>query len=465
MDMRYGLALVLAAVVPCVAAPVTLPPYGRERPLPVPKITKKTLRNGLQIWVVPRVGLPRVDYVLAVRNAGLAADDPAHPGLASTLAGLLNEGAGTRDSRAIAEAAQAMGGTVAAAAEFDGVVVSANALPSAARAMMELLADVARRPTFDEREVALAKANEQQALKAAEATPRFRAERAVAAAIYGSHPYGHTQATQASIDAVTVDLLKTTHAVRFRPDRSLLVITGRLKPTEAIQLATSAFSDWKNEKEAPPDAPAVPASAAPIRVLLERPGSVQATLRLGRPGQAAGGKDQVPLRLTSTLLGGSFSSRVNLNLREAKGYTYGATAGARSFRNGGAIVAGTDVRNAVAGAALTEYFNEYERIGRELVSADELQMNKRYMAGSYLLANQLQASVARTLAGNWLVGLPAEFLGRYVPEVQKVTAEQVRDMGRKYFAPTSQSIIVVGDPGAISEQLKPFGDFTSSGGR
>jgi predicted Zn-dependent peptidase len=168
----------------------------------------------------------------------------------------------------------------------------------------------------------------------------------------------------------------------------------------------------------------------------------------------------VPLRLASTVLGGGFSSRVNIKLREEKGYTYGASAGARMMREGGSIVGGADVRNEVTGAALTEYFSEYKRIGTELVSPQEMEMHKRYVAGGYLLSNQMQRAVAGTLAANWLVGLPAEFLAQYVPLIEKVTPEQVREVSKKYFAPENQTIVVVGDSQAVGEQLKAFGDFT-----
>ncbi|UUZ47892.1 hypothetical protein LP420_33195 [Massilia sp. B-10] len=137
---------------------------------------------------------------------------------------------------------------------------------------------------------------------------------------------------------------------------------------------------------------------------------------------------------------------MNINLREEKGYTYGASAGARTYRNGGGIVGGADVRNEVTGAALKEFFSEYKRIGTELVPEAEMKMNKRYVAGGYLINNQLQKAVAATLANNWLIGLPPEFLGEYVTKIEKVTPDQVREMGKKYFAPERQSIIVVGDP-------------------
>jgi predicted Zn-dependent peptidase len=253
--------------------------------------------------------------------------------------------------------------------------------------------------------------------------------------------------------------LKDEHNKRFRPDRALLVVTGRIDPAQAISLAEVAFGDWKSQGPAAPGAVAAPTAAAPVRLFLERAGSVQSNLRLGRPGVAGTSPDYVPLDLASTIIGGGFSSRINQNLREDKGYTYGAGAGARTYRNGGSIIGSADVRNEVTGAALKEFFDEYRRFGTDLVPEEEMQMNKRYVAGIYLLDNQMQAAVAGTLASNWLIGLPSEFLGQYVPMIQKVSAEQVRDMGRKYFSPESQSIVVVGDGSKISEQLKAYGEF------
>ncbi|PTT90748.1 insulinase family protein, partial [Pelomonas sp. HMWF004] len=278
-------------------------------------------------------------------------------------------------------------------------------------------------------------------------------------AIYGDHAYGRTQETEAAITGLTAEGLRAEHARRFRPDRALLVITGRIAAADALKLAQAAFGDWTASGEAPPELTAPPATRPVQRLLLERPGSVQATLRLGRPGMPANGDEQVALRLTSTILGTGFSSRVNINLREEKGYTYGARAGGQSYRVGGAITGGADVRNEVTGASITEYLKEYRRIGTEPVPEAEMAMNKRYMAGTYLVTNQLQGAVARQLAGNWLVGLPADFLGKFVPALQKVTPAEVMAVGAKYFNPDEQSWVVVGDSTKIAEQLKAFGEF------
>jgi zinc protease len=464
----FRLGFIAAAVLLAGAAqaataklPAELPPFGKDKPLAVPRITQQTLPNGLQVWVVPRNGIPRVDFVLAVRGAGFGADGADAPGRAKLLAGLLSEGTTTRSSKQIAEAAQAMGGGVGAGASNDGISVSANALASHAEGMAQLLADVARRPAFPEGEVQLAKTNALQGLKAASTQPSFRAAKALDRAIYGDHAYGRTQETEAAINAVTAEGLRAEHARRFRPDHALLVITGRIEAAAALKLAKAAFGDWKPGGDAVPELP-TPAATAPVqRLLLERPGSVQATLRLGRPGMAASGDEQVALRLASTVIGTGFSSRLNQNLREEKGYTYGARAGGQSWRVGGAITGGADVRNEVTAAAMTEYVKEYRRLGAEAVPEAELAMNKRYMAGTYLVSTQLQGSLGRQLASNWLVGLPAEFLGNFVPAIQKVTAAEVQAVGKKYFNPDEQSWVVVGDPTKIAEQLKAFGEFAT----
>ena len=446
-----------AALAKDVVMPKDLPAYGPDKPLPVPQIEKKTLANGLEVWVLPRDGVPRVDYVLAVRGAGFAADDA--PGFATMFAGLLAEGTARHDSKAIAEAAQGYGGSLGAQASSDGVTVYGNALASNAEGMLQLLAEVARSPVFPDSEVKLAQANALQGLMAAEAQPGFKAERALAQAVYGDHPYGHTQPTEEAIKAATPAQFRDAHAKRFRPDHALLVVTGRIEPAQAFALAQSAFGDWKNTGDPVPDTPKAAATATPAFVLVQRPGSVQSAIRLGRPAIAATNPDYIPLQLANAVVGGGFSSRLMQNLREDKGYTYGARSSVSALREGGRITASADVRNEVTGASLKEFVAEYERLGSEPVPTRELDDTKRYVAGGYLISNQMQAAVASMLAGNWLVGLPPEYLGQYVPKIRAVDAAQVQAMAKKYYDPKDQSIVVVGDDKAVAEQLEPYGKF------
>jgi zinc protease len=443
------------------AAADSLPPFGPEKSIPTPKIDKTKLANGMEIWVIPRDGLPRVDFVLAVRDAGFSSDDANAAGTASFIASLMTDGTAKYDSRTIAEMAQSYGGSINATASNDGIILSANALAPYAGSMAYLLAEVARQPIYPDAEVALAKINALQALKSSEARSQFVAQRAITRTMFKGHPYGNSFPTIESINGVSAAGLRAEYAKRIRPGRALLVITGRITAKDAQIWAKAAFSGWT----APGPAKAAPTTsvigAKPSRILIDRPGSVQSSIRFGGPGIAASHPDYVPLNLAGTILGGGFSSRVNLNLREAKGYTYGASAGTVEFRDAGWVNGGSDVRTAVTGAAISEFFKEYQRLGTELVPAAEFTLQKRYIAGIFALNNQRQSSVASNLANNWLVGLPDDFFFTYVPRIQNVTAEQVRDMGRKYFSSDLQTIVVVGDKAQVADQLAPFGDFNA----
>ncbi len=439
--------------------PRTLPAYGVDKPLTLPPVAKKTLSNGLEVWVIQRDGLPRVDAVLAVLGAGLAADPADAPGFANLFAGLLSEGTDRHDSKAIAETMQGLGGGIEASASNDGVIVSANAMANFAAPMVDMLAEVARTPAFPASEVKLAQANALQSLKAAEAEPSFKADRALLAATYGDHPYGRTQPNEAMITGVTPERLRTEHARRFHPDRALLVLTGRIAPAEGFALAQKAFGDWKAGGEEVAATPPAQLTTDARRILIQRDGSVQSTLRLGRPAVAASDPDYLPLRFTGVVLGSGISSRLNQNLREGKGYTYGARASYSGSRAGGRVSGGADVRNEVTGASLKEFMGEYARLGSEPMSARELADTKRYIVGGFILTNQLQAAMASSLASNWLVGLPEEYLEQFVPKVRAVEVAQVQAMAKKYFDPKAQSIVVVGDAAAIAGQLKPFGEF------
>ncbi len=438
--------------------PKNLPPYGAERSLPPIHIEQRTLPNGLTVWVLPRAdGPPKIHYVLSIRG-GLAADPSLQPGFSSMLASLLKEGAGARDALRIAQDLQSYGGDLQTDASVDGITLSMSGLASNAAKVITLLSEIALQPSFPEREVELGKLNAVQALKASEADPDYLARRAMGRLVFDGHPYARILPTEASILAITPALLHAERDRRFRPDRALLVITGRIAPDAAFRLAESVFGDWRAEGRAMDGTPPVQPRSAPGYVFVARDDSVQSAIRIGRPAIAADSPDYFPLLMANAVLGGGFSSRLMQNLREDKGYTYGAGSAVGAERAGGAVVASASVRNDVTGAALAEFMREYAQLGSSTVPEGELELTKRYLAGGFLLLNQQQAQVASTLADYWLVGLPPQTLSDYVPKLQAVTAAQVQAMARKYFAPKDQSIVVVGDA-AVMPQLKAFGNF------
>lgn len=448
------------ATAPPTELPAGLPDYEADRPLPELGLVERRLDNGLTVWIVPRQGgLPKVNYVLAVRG-GLASDPQPLPGMSNLLAGLLREGTATRSSVQIAEELQRLGASLSASAGNDGLFVSASGLSSSAQPLAALFADVVRNPAFPENEVQLAKANALQGLKAMQAQPAYQANRAMGRVLFGDHPYGNTLPTEAGIQGTDIAGLQAAHASRFHPERALLVIAGPLDAEAALALADTHFGDWRGQGEAVAEVAAPQAAKAPQFVLVPRENSVQSAVRIGRPAFAADDDRAIPAALANTILGGGFDSRLMRNLREDKGYTYGAGSSFGLRAKGGAFQAQADVRNEVTGAAIGEFFKEFEQMRTVTVDADELQRAKRFTAGTYLFQNQLQGAVASALASNWVLGRPADYLSRYVDKANAVTAAQVQAVAREFFDPKQQSIVVVGDA-AVVEQLKPYGAFGS----
>ncbi|HNR92724.1 MAG TPA: pitrilysin family protein [Dokdonella sp.] len=440
--------------------PKGMPKFGADRPLPIPEIAQKTLANGLAVWVLPRRGgNPKVDLVLAVRG-GKAADPLARPAMSDLLADLLVEGTSNRDSVRIAEDLQALGATLTASAGNEGISLRAAGIASGAESLALLLADVARHANFPAAEIELAKSNAMQALKAAEAEASYQADNAFDEVVYGDHPYARTRPTEASIGSTDRAALVTAHAARFRPDRALLVIAGPITGERGFALAEKAFGDWKVKGKAIADVPKPEPTRLAQRVFVERAGSVQSAVRIGRPGFAAGNADEIPATIANAVLGGDFSSRLSRVLREEKGYTYGAYSAFSTYRLGGAFAASADVRNEVTGDAVGEFRKQMQMLVDTPVAAEELNRAKRSVAGNYLFRNQLQGAVAASLANGWLLGRPPEYLGEYVGRTNQVTAAQVQAIATKYFDPKQLSIVVVGDQ-AVVAQLTPYGKFVT----
>lgn len=460
LALALGLALAGVAQASTAPLPKDLPAYGPDQPLPTPQIAQRTLSNGLTVWVVPREGLPKVNVALSVLG-GTAADDAATPAMSQMLARLLDEGTASRSSRDIAEALQAIGGDYSASADDDAVNIRASALASHASQLLALVADTALHPSFPASEVALAKANALQSLKVQESDPDWQAGRAFNHAVFGEHPYARDSLAEATVQATSTDALRALHDTRFRPDRALLVIVGRIDANEAFRLAEQQFGDWKAGGKALPDTAPAPREAAPQRLLVSREGAVQSNIRYGRPAVPASDPDYIPLTVANTILGGGFTSRIVQDIREDKGYSYSPWSRFGANRVGGSTVATVDVRNEVTGATLAELAKLFDSMASQPASAEELNGAKRLVGGIYLLRNQIQGALTGTLANYWVDGLPPSFLGSYVAEANKVTAAQVQAMGRKYFAAKDQSIVIVGDPKAIDAQLNPYGTFTA----
>ncbi|WP_224366570.1 M16 family metallopeptidase [Hyalangium versicolor] len=448
------------AVAPALAAerkpfPKELPAFGADKPLPVPKILKSTTPEGLTVWLVPREGFPKVTVILAARG-GTAADPKGKEGLTSLLASTLSEGTATRTSRQIAEELQAVGGSLQVEAADDAIYLQADGLASGADTVLSVVADVARNASFPAQEVALAKANALQDLQVKSSQPQFLAQKTFAEAVFGKHPYHVVSPTAAVISGATPEVLKKEFSRRFRPDGALLVIAGAFDAEAVSQAVTKSFGGWKGSGSAPAATPQVPAPKGREILFVSRPGSVQSVIMIGRVGVHASDPAYFPSLVANTVFGGGFAGRLMENIREDKGYSYSPWSNLSSYQQGGALQVNVQVRNEVTAATLLELIYELDRMGATDVTAEDLQTAQRVATGRYLLNTQSQWSVAYVLATNWVKGLPPEFLGEYVPKVNAVTSAQIREAGKKLFASSSQTVVVVGDD-KVKAELEQFG--------
>jgi predicted Zn-dependent peptidase len=465
--MLLGVILALgAALAPALSAaekkpfPRDLPPFGEDKPLPVPQIAQSKLANGLTVWVVKRGGYPRVSVNLAVRG-GEAADPKDSAGISDLLADTLKEGTTTRSSRQIAEELQSVGADISTNAAADAIYVTAEGLGSGAPKILEIVADIARNPTFPAAEFELARGNALQGLEAQEATPEYLSRKAFATAVYGEHPYHVVGATRETLQTATPAQAKKEHARRFRPEGALLVVVGDVDAAAVTAAVNRHFGTWKGVGDAPSPVPASPAAAPRRLFVVNRPGSVQSRIVIGRPVVSATDPGYYPLLVANTICAGSFGSRLVENIREDKGYTYSPGGNVVAREKGGLLNVRADVRSEVTAASLLEMFYELDRMGATAPTAEELSRAKRYQAGLYLLGNQIQGSMAQTLAANWVNGLPPEALGEFVTKVNTVTAEQVREAGQAFYPSAMQTVVVVGDEPKVRSELAQFGTLTT----
>lgn len=437
--------------------PKDLPPYGPLKTISAPQVKEEKLSNGLTLWLVPRRGFPKVALIVAVRG-GMAADPKDRPGLSQLITATFGEGTQKRTAKQIAEEIQATGGDLTGEPRADGIVASTEVLASKAAIALDVLADVLKNATFPESEVDLAKRNAADNLRAQEAQPSFLANRALARALFGDHPYSVIAPTQESIAKTTREELRREYARRFRPDQTLLVAVGDLDSGEMSAAVRRFLGGWVAPPEAPvPPVPRPPRYTPHAIFFVARPGSVQTTLALGTLAPPEGDPDYAAAQVANAIYGGMFGSRLIQNIREDKGYTYSPGAFLQSRRETGTLQTRADVRNEVTGATFNEISYELNRMATTVPTQDELTRAQRYQVGVKALSLQSEAALGHQLAILWVYGLPPEELGLESNRIQKVTAQEVEAVGRKYFPAPRQAVVAVGEEKVIRDQLAAFG--------
>ncbi len=437
----------------------TKPP--RTPPLPsfkLPPVFETKLPNGLEIVLVEDRRFPLVTVRLSFQ-AGTKYDPEDLPGLSQSVGSLLNEGTRKRTSRQIAEELASIGGTLLAQSGPDALTLSGNALSENAAVLFEILADVARNAEFPPAEVKLHQQNRKQMLLEQYSDPSYVADEQAHKEVFGAHPYGHIGPTMASLDKLDRAALIKFRDTYLAPNNATLILLGRLPERErTLELVRAQFGPWPQRQVPMPPAAASPEARKSI-VLVDRPGSVQADIRVTARAATRRDPDYFPLLLANTILGGGTSSRMFLNIREQKGFAYDAHSELDARRDAALFAAVTQVRNEVLDPALSAVFGEMNRLAKDQVPAAELEDVKNYLSGHFVLSLESQNGLANLLNMVKVNGLSNSYLEQYTARVRAVNADQVRAAALKYMIPDRAGVIVVGDPAQIGKSLQKLGEF------
>ena len=412
--------------------------------LPRPVETK--LKNGLSVIVLEQHKLPTVAFVLWVKGGAL--DDPKNlPGLAETSAAMLREGTAKRNSSQIASATDQLGATLGTSAGFGSGItsVSVSGLVESADKMAELMSDVVLHPAFPEPELAKYKSRKLPELEEQRSDPGFLAEEKFYSVLYRDFPAAVISATPESVNAITIADLKKFHDTWFAPNNAILGVVGDVTQQQALALVTKYFGGWAAHPVPASNMPAVAPIQAKKAYLIDRPGSVQTNLVVGNLGIKRTDPDFIPLVVMNRILGSGASSRLFLELREEKGYTYGSYSEFTAQTYPGVFEATSEQRNNVTKGAMDSLIDELRKMREEPVPAAEMDESKRSIVAIFALSLERPAN----LLDRWLTvkyyGLPVAYWDTYPAQVNAVNAQTIEQTAKKYIDLDHLQIVVVGD--------------------
>lgn len=424
----------------------------------LPKAQEATLGNGLRVVVLESHKVPTFNMNMVVLSGGLA-DNPDYRGLATFTAGLLRDGTTKRSSKDIAEQIDSLGGTIASNAGLASLTstVSTSGLIENLDQTLDILADVVRNPTFPAGEVEKYKGRTMAQLQFQRSNPQFLSQEQFSKAIYGDHPGSLTSAPVSSIKKLTSKDLAWFHSTYYRPNNAILAIVGDVTLSEVLPKIEKAFGDWQKADVPAMTIPEAPAQAASRIFLVDRPGSVQTVLQLGTLGIERTNPDYFSVLLADRIFGGGPAARLFMNLREDKGYTYGAYSNFSGSKFRGTWTASSEVRTDVTEGAMKEFMYELKRLRDEPVTTEELENAKRAIVGSFALSLEQPTSLLQNIITQKIYDLPADYWDTYPQKVAAITAADVQRVAQKYVDLNHLQIVAVGDASKTREIMAKYG--------
>jgi zinc protease len=430
------------------------PAVGAPPTLRLPTIDKRALSNGLRVWIAPIHKVPTVHLQLVVR-AGSGADPVQKFGLASLTADMLDEGAGNRTALEIADAVDYLGADLNTNSTSDASYIDLHVPVARLADALSIMADVVVRPTFPDAELRRLREERLTSLLQAQDDPEQLIQFAFPRLLYGpSHRYGTAlMGTAAALRGFSVEDLKGFHAAQYRPANAELVVAGDVASDAVVSMLEQAFGSWKGSASSPSSLPEAPQPATRRVFLIDKPGAAQSQIRIGSVGVPRSTPDYFALRVLNTVLGGSFTSRLNANLREQHGYAYGASSTFDMRRSAGPFYAAAGVQTDKTSEALKEFFNELTRI-HEVVPADELERGKNYLALALPRNFETTRGVATSFAQIYAYDLPEDFYETYRDRVRAITPADVKRAADKYIRPDKLIVVVIGDRKVIEPGIR-----------
>jgi zinc protease len=428
------------------------------RPYSAPTLRGLHLENGLRCVVVPHGVVPVVTAMLTL-DAGAMCDPAGKAGLAHLTAQALDAGAAGRDADALATAFEQLGADFEAAASWDALRVEVTVAADRIEAALALLADVVRRPDFPPHEITRLREEQLASLLQRQADPRALAGDMAIHFIYadGSRYGAPLAGDTRQVEILDRDDVADFHRQRFRPAGAALLLVGAIEAGQADRLCREHFGDWTGDAPAAVRVNAAARHRAARIFLVHRPGSVQSEIRVGHPGVHRTHPDHYALEVFNTLHGGAFTSRLNMNLRERHGFTYGVRSGFAYRREAGPFMIQTAVATEVTAAALREIVNETRGLLDQGPTADEIASARDYLAGVLPLALQTTEQLARAAADIVTYGLNEDYLQHHARAILDVEADDAWRAARDHIHLDRLAITIVGDADRIADEIDALG--------
>lgn len=427
-------------------------------PIPLvdlPAFQKATLSNGLNVWLVEQHKLPTIVFNL-VLPAGSGQDQVAMPGVAEMTARAMDAGTSTMDALTIANKLESIGASLYISPGVDATSAMLSTLTKHVDKALEIYGAVLSDPSFPEKEIDRLKKERLTEILQQKDRAAVTASLAFNRVVYGpNHPRGNDQGgTEQSVTAMTRDNLVSFYKTYYRPNTGTLIIVGDISLKDAVQRLEKAFSSWKKGETPNLSLPPVQSQVARKIYLIDKPGAPQSEIRIGYPSLERSTPDYFPVLVMNRILGGQFSSRINLNLRERRGLTYGARSEFQFGKQKGPFVASGGFISAKTDTAIEQFLSEIDAMHRDGMTADELAFAKKGMTGGFALTFETPIQVGRALQSIVVYGLPEDYYQNYLKNINQVTLDDVKRVAAKYLDSRSMAIVVVGDVKTIRPSIE-----------